>query len=133
MKEVCKIRVIFGDTDAMGIAYYGTYFRWFEMGRVELLRQGGLEVRELTDRDVHLPVVRTECKYSKPARYDDEITIFTGIKGVRKVRLAFSYRIESNAGVLTHALTEHVFTDRSGKVIRPPADIISRIGRVIDA
>jgi acyl-CoA thioester hydrolase len=133
MREVHKVKVIFGDTDAMGVAYYGNYLRWFEIGRVELLRTNGISYRDLTDQGIHLPVIETGCKYLRPARYDDEITIFSGIERIEKVRIRFAYRIESGGETLTTGFTEHAFTDKEGRVIRPPEEIVKKIKKVRDA
>lgn len=68
-------RVIYGDTDNMGPAYYGNYFRWFEMGRNELFRSMGLAYATAERRGLYLPVAETYCKYLQPAKYDDFLII----------------------------------------------------------
>ncbi len=133
MNEVHRTRVVFGDTDAMGIVYYGVYFRWFEIGRTELLRKSGIVYRHLNAMGIHLPVIETGCRYLRPARYDDEVRIFSRINQLAKARLGFEYRIESDGGVLTTGFTEHTFTDPSGRVIRPPDTIRAQLQRVKDA
>ena len=74
------IRVRYGDTDQMGFAYYGNYLRWFEIGRAELMRSLGLSYRDIEARGVWLPVLEARCRYLRPARYDDEVVIETGIR-----------------------------------------------------
>ncbi len=133
MEKVHTMRVLFGDTDAMGVAYYGRYLRWFEVGRTELMRKWGLPYSNLADRGIHLPVRRAECVYLLPARYDDEIHIFSGIEDLKGVRVKFAYRIEKENILLTSGETEHVFTDGEGNVLRPPKEIISVLKRVRDA
>ncbi|MGD8468111.1 MAG: thioesterase family protein, partial [Desulfobacterales bacterium] len=66
-------RVIYGDTDNMGQAYYGNYFRWFEMGRNELFRSMGLAYSSVEDQGIFLPVAEAYCKYVMPAKYDDRL------------------------------------------------------------
>ena len=122
MEKVATVRVIFGDTDAMGIVYYGHYYRWFEVGRVELMRGKGFAYREMTEGDVHLPVVESHAAYRAPAKYDDVLDIFAEIVEVRGVRLTFGYRIARaiDGKTLVEGYTVHAFTDSSGRVVRPP-------------
>jgi acyl-CoA thioester hydrolase len=126
-------RVIFGDTDAMGIVYYGSYLRWFEVGRVELLRRAGIVYRDLTDRGIHLPVIESCCRYLRPARYDDEIQIYSKIEEIKRARIRFSYRIEVDGETATTGYTEHAFTDETGKVIKPPPDILNKLMEIKNA
>lgn len=133
MMEVHRVRVIYGDTDAMGIAYYGQYLRWFEMGRAELLRKYSIAYRDLTEQGIHLPVIETGCRYLRPVRYDDEISIYSGIETMTKVRIRFIYQIESGGETITTGFTEHAFTDKMGKIIRPPKEIIKKLEMVKDA
>ncbi len=128
-----KTRVIFGDTDAMGIVYYGTYFRFFEMGRVELLRRAGIVYRELTERGIHLPVIEAGCRYLKPAKYDDELSVFVKMEEVRGARLKFRYVIEIGDERIVEGFTEHAFTDSQGKPVRPPHEIKRRLEEIADA
>ena len=65
------LRVRYGDTDQMGVAYYANYLRWFEIGRAEMLRALGTSYREVEADGLSLPVVEARCRYHKPARYDD--------------------------------------------------------------
>ena len=121
MEPVATARVIFGDTDAMGIAYYGNYLRWFEVGRVELLRRRGLVYRELTHRGIHLPVTRAEIRYLASARYDDALVIHAGIREVKRASVSFSYRIDRDDGTpLAEGSTTHAFTDDCGRIVRVP-------------
>ena len=121
MERVATARVIFGDTDAMGIAYYGNYLRWFEIGRVELLRRRGIVYRDLTRRGVHLPVTRAEVRYLASARYDDALVIRAGIRDLKRASVSFAYRIERDDGTpLAEGSTTHAFTDDRGRIVRVP-------------
>ena len=121
MERVATARVIFGDTDAMGIVYYANYLRWFEIGRVELLRLRGMAYRDLTHRGIHLPVTRAEVRYLTPARYDDVLVIHAGIRELKRASVSFSYRIERDDGTrLAEGSTTHAFTDDAGRVVRAP-------------
>ncbi|HZD41108.1 MAG TPA: thioesterase family protein, partial [Terriglobales bacterium] len=70
-------RVLYGDTDKMGVVYYGNYLRWFEKGRGEFLRQLGIPYLSVEQRGIHFPVIEVACRYFRSARYDDLITIET--------------------------------------------------------
>ena len=92
-KTTC--RVIYGDTDNMGQAYYGNYFRWFEIGRNELFRSLGISYASVESRGIFLPVAEAYCKYSVPARYDDLLMIETSLDTRFKGAIKFDYRIFS--------------------------------------
>ena len=122
MEHVATLRVIYGDTDAAGIVYYGHYLRWFEVGRAELMRRKGFSYRETMEQGVLLPVIEAGASYHASARYDDVLRILAEIREIRGVRLAFGYRIERDDGtLLVTGHTVHAFTGRDGKPVRPPA------------
>lgn len=127
MEHVATARVIFGETDAMGIVYYANYLRWFETGRAELMRRRGLAYRDLTRRGVHLPVTRAEIRYLSPARYDDVLRIHAEVRGLGRASITFGYRIERDDGTpLAEGSTVHAFTDGAGDVVRVPPDFPMR-------
>ena len=115
-------RVIYGDTDNMGQAYYGNYFRWFEIGRNELFRSMGLDYASVENQGIFLPVAETYCKYSVPAKYDDLLTIETSLDTRLKGAIKFDYRVfsEDNKTLLAQGYTKHACLNREGKVVRPP-------------
>ena len=120
---VATIRVIFGDTDAAGIVYYGNYLRWFEVGRAELMRRKGFSYLDTMERGVLLPVIEAGARYHASARYDDELRIHAGVRDVRGVRLTFGYRIDRDDGTrLVTGHTVHAFTGRDGRPVRPPPE-----------
>ncbi len=115
-------RVIYGDTDNMGVAYYANYLRWFEIGRTELLRHWGLPYSQIESQGILLPVAEAQCRYLAPAKYDDllwiEASLDTDIKGGLKL----DYRIHSHDQQTLHATgyTRHAFLNTDGRVVRPP-------------
>ena len=130
-------RVIYGDTDLMGVAYYANYLRWFEIGRTELLRTWGLPYREIEAQGILLPVSEAYCKYMTPARYDDVLLIEATLDTEMKAGLKIDYRITSADGGIVHAVghTRHAFLTRDGRIIRPPQfmrDLIRRHGETHD-
>jgi len=118
-----EIRVRYGDTDQMGWAYYGNYLRWFEIGRAEMLRSLGRSYRSIEeDEGVLLPVLEARCKYLQGARYDDLVTIESGVLWVARATLRFGYRLLDPAGrVMALGFTEHCCTDHKARPMRPPA------------
>jgi acyl-CoA thioester hydrolase len=111
-----KIRVRYGETDQMGYVYYGNYAQYFEVGRVEALRQLGMSYRELEERGIMLPVYTFSIKYLKPAFYDDEITVKTTITQLPTARIHFKYECTNNAGeILNTGETTLVFIDKETK------------------
>ena len=116
-------RIIYGDTDKMGVVYHACYLRLFEIGRTEFLRERGLTYREIEERGFYLPVSEVFCKYLNPARYDDLLYIDTELSELKKATILFSYKIYSdNEGknTIVTGYTRHACVNDSGKVVRIP-------------
>lgn len=117
-----RIRVRYAETDQMGVVYHGNYFAWFEVGRVELLREVGWSYKTLEADGVSLPVIEASCHYRHPARYDDELEIRTAGRMTSPLRVEFTYelvRVEDSR-VLATARTMHVPVNREGRPCRLP-------------
>lgn len=109
-----KLRIRYGETDRMGYAYYGNYAEYFEVARVEALRNLGFSYRKLEDEGVMLPVLNYSVKYLKPLFYDDEITIKVTISEIPTARIRFDYEVYNEKDELTTvADTTLVFINRS--------------------
>ena len=109
-----KIRVRYAETDQMGVVYHSNYFIWFEVGRVELLRQLGFTYKEMErDDQCFIAVVDARCRFRAPARYDDEISVRTYLKNVRESLIHFAYEAvrESDGTLLAEGETTHIVTD----------------------
>jgi len=122
VKNFTTYRVIYGDTDQMGIVYYANYLRWFERGRAEFLRQIGLPYGTIEAQGFHFPVTEVHCRYANSARYDDVVRIETELVELGRASLSFVYRIyrEANRDPLATGSTKHACIARSGKVTRIP-------------
>jgi len=122
LKNQTQHRVIYGDTDSMGVAYYANYLRWFEIGRTELFRSLGLPYTEIEKKGYFLPVSEAHCKFKTFARYDDVITIETTYDETIKAGLKFDYLIfkDNENEIYAKGYTRHAFLDSSGKLVRPP-------------
>ena len=109
-----KIRVRYAETDKMGVVYHSNFVIWFEVGRVELLRQIGFQYKEMeSEDDCHIPVVDLRVRYKTPAQYDDEIVVRTQIKNVRSSLLHFSYEIfrDADRTLLATGETMHIIVN----------------------
>ena len=118
-----EYRIIYGDTDKMGVVYYANYLRFFEIGRTELLRSWQLPYSQLEAREgFWLPVSEVHCKYLAPAAYDDLIIIRSTLDPQVKAGLKIDYVITSRNRETLHAtgFTLHAFLNKQGKVVRPP-------------
>jgi acyl-CoA thioester hydrolase len=108
-----KIRVRYAETDQMGYAYYGNYAEYFEVARVEALRNLGFSYKKLEEEGTILPVLSYSVKFIKPAYYDDELTIKVSIKEMPMARIHFSYEVYNEKDELTTvADTTLVFINR---------------------
>jgi len=125
-------RVIYGDTDKMGVAYHANYLRWFEIGRSEMFRSLGLPYKTIEEKGIFMPISEVYCKFLAPARYDDVIVIETtldpGVKGSMKL----DYRIlnQSNEQLLVHGYTRLAYMDANGHVTRPPAFLLEFVDKL---
>jgi acyl-CoA thioester hydrolase len=133
LKHQTTYRVIYGDTDKMGIAYYGNYLRWFEIGRTEMIRSWGLPYKSLEEKGIFLPVSEAFCKFLVPAQYDDILVIQTILDTGVKAGLKFDYEVYSQLDekLLTTGYTKHAFIDQQGRVVRPPKFLRELINRHI--
>jgi acyl-CoA thioester hydrolase len=120
--NVAFYRVIYGDTDQMGVVYYANYLRWFEKGRSEFLRQVGLPYAQIEQRGFSFPVLEVACRYVRSARYDDDIRIETELAELRRASLTFRYRVtrDGDNALLATGSTKHACLDRAGRLTRVP-------------
>jgi acyl-CoA thioester hydrolase len=116
------VRVRYAETDQMGVVYYANYFVWFEIGRVELLRQLGFDYKQMEiEDDCLIPVVDASCRYKSPALYDDLIVIETRVSAMRTSVLKFGYHVYRPGGdgsaraetLLATGETTHVIVKRN--------------------
>lgn len=118
-----KMRVRFFETDLMGIVHHGSYFTYFEHGRVEWLRARGVTYADWANKGVHLPVVEAHAHYQVPARFDDELEIETTLTELRTVSLKFGYRLVRDATLIATGWTRLACIDASHKLLRMPEDM----------
>lgn len=135
MKEYqFQVRVRYAETDQMGVVYHGNYAQYFEMGRVEWLRNMGVSYKWMEENGVMLPVVSLTMNYKKPARYDDLLTVKTILKSQTSVKIEFDYEIYSEANeLLTTGYSMLVFVDmKTGRPMLPPDYVSEKINSFLE-
>ena len=109
-----RLRVRYAETDQMGVVYHSNHFIWFEVGRVELLRQMGFSYRDMENKDNRfIAVAEATCRYRAPVRYDEEVLVRTRLKGARDSVVHFGYELVrlSDGTLLAEGETTHIVTD----------------------
>ncbi len=113
-----RVRVRYAETDQMGVVYHSNFFIWFEVGRVELLRQLGFSYKKMEEQDgCYIAVVDARCRYRSPAHYDDEIMVRTHLNNVRGSLIHFGYEAlrAGDGTLLADGETTHIVTDAQMK------------------
>ena len=130
-------RVLYGDTDAAGVVYYGNYMRYFEMGRTEFMRDLVRSYKEIEDKGLVLPVIECYSRYKASAAYDDLLIIKTSLAEVKNVSCRFNYRIyrandseKDRPKLLAKGFTVHASVSRKGKIARLPKDILDSLKNI---
>jgi acyl-CoA thioester hydrolase len=111
MPSVTHIRVRYKDTDTMSVVYYGNYLTYFEVARVEYLRERGLPMSQV-DRRIHMPVVEAHVRYVKPARLDDLLEVTCRVSERKRASFTFSYEVRNESKeVVASGYTRHACWD----------------------
>ena len=111
-------RVRYKETDQMGMVYYGNYFTFFEIGRVEYMRERGIAYKQMeSEDDSFIVVAEARCRYIRPARYDDLLRIRTRVSEARRRSISFAYEIlrDDDAELLATGETVHIICNREGR------------------
>jgi acyl-CoA thioester hydrolase len=128
------VRVRYAETDQMGVVYHANYLVWFEIGRVEMMRQLGLSYSTMEQEEGALiAVVEATARYKSPARYDDELTIRTRITSAKLALLKFRYEVirASDDTLLCEGETVHLVVGRDMKRRNLPAKYVELFGHVV--
>ncbi len=118
-----RLRVRYAETDQMGVVYHSNHLIWFEVGRVELMRQMGFSYRDMERTDGRfIAVAEVKCRYRAPVYYDEEVLVRTQLKSVRESVVVFAYEIvrAENNGLLAEGETTHIVTDSNMKIAALP-------------
>ncbi len=118
-----RFHVSYGETDCMGVAYYGEYLHWFERARSQLIRERGLSYAEVEARGLYLPVREASVRYRRPARYEQELFVRVGVSEWGRASVTFAYEVwgppEGTVLIATGA-TQHACTSLQGKPVPTP-------------
>ena len=131
-----RLRVRYAETDQMGVVYHANYFVWFEIGRVELLRQLGFSYRDMEAKDgCGIAVIDARCRYKAPARYDDEVILRTHLKYIRESLIQFEYELmRADDGILlAEGDTTHIVVNREMKKVSLPGKYVTAFRAAMDA
>lgn len=118
-----KHRVSYGETDAMGIVYYGNYLHWFEQARSHYIREMGMGYAQIEKKGVLLPVREAWCRYLAPASYEQEIAVRTGISTWGRASLTFAYQVlnlSRDKVLMTTGSTQHACVSPQGRLVPVP-------------
>lgn len=113
MIHTTKLIARYAETDRMGIIHHSVYPIWFEAARTEFIRDIGISYSECESKGLMLPLINLDCKYKKPAYYEDKIAVESCISKVTPVRLTISYTVKNSKTdeILATGKTVHVWTD----------------------
>jgi acyl-CoA thioester hydrolase len=126
--SVSRLRVRYGETDAMGWVYYANYYLYFEVARADLIRKLWKSYRQMEDEGLKLPVTESACKYLKGVRYDDEIDVYCRLSFPSPFRMRFDYEIKSiGHATIVIGHTQHCFVDNLSRPIKIPDDLYSTL------
>jgi acyl-CoA thioester hydrolase len=125
------VRARYAETDAMGVVHHAVYPVWFEVARTALSHAVGVPYIDWERRGVLLMVGELRCRYRRPARYDDQVTVWVRVGEVASRRVVFEYRVEGPDGaVLAEGETRHLVVDRvSGRPTVLPEELRASLGR----
>lgn len=126
-QHTIQLRVRYGETDQMGYVYYGNYASYYEVARVEALRNLGMSYRELEDAGIMMPVLENHSYYHQPVRYDDLLTIEVTLPALPSVKITFEYSFINQENTKVHSgKTVLVFMKADTKrPCRPPEAMVA--------
>ncbi|ACZ18844.1 acyl-CoA thioesterase [Thermanaerovibrio acidaminovorans] len=112
------LRVRYSETDQMGMAYHANYLVWFEVARTAFCESLGVTYRQWEERGVLLPAVEARCRYKRPVRYDDEITVECRLESLSFHTVSFRYRVTCQGALVAEGMTRHGICDPSGRLFK---------------
>ena len=127
-EHTIELRIRYDEVDPMGFVHHSNYLKFFEIGRTELLRTSGGCYRQMEQEGQLVVVVRVDCRYRRPAKYDDLIQICTRIDRVTAAKIIHEYVITRDQQVLVDATVTLAVIDREGKLQRVPQGLVDQYG-----
>jgi len=124
-----QFRVRYGETDQMSFAYHGNYAQYFEMGRIEWLRDLGISYKKMEETGIMLPVISLNINYLKPAKYDDLLTLKTTLVNnpLVKIKFEFEIRNEKEELLTTANVTLAFINSKTKKPTRAPEYLLKKL------
>jgi len=121
-----QVRVRYAETDQMSYVYYGNYAMYYEVGRVEALRQLGFQYKRLEDHGIMMPVLDLQCKFLFPAKYDELLSVKVIVPELPKVKMYFEYEVTNEQGKLVNeGKTTLVFLNmETNRPCRAPQELL---------
>ena len=121
----CVHRVAYYESDQMGIVHHSNYIRWFEEARDELVREYGIDYRQIEAQGVLMPVVHVSCDYKRAAKYGDRVSIWAFPRFFNGIRLRYAYEVRGEDGeLIVTGNSEHCFIDA---LTRKPLNLRKRM------
>jgi len=115
------VRVRYAETDQMGVVYHANYLIWMEIARVDFCTALGFRYRDMErDHGVMIAVVEANCRYLRPARFDDEVTVSATVTDVNTRMVEFGYQMHRGEELLVKGFTKHMFVNRDMCLVRLP-------------
>ncbi len=129
IQNTTNLRIRYGETDQMGVVYYGNYAQFLEQGRTEWLRRLGFSYKWMEENNVLLPVTELNIVFRQPARYDDVISVVTKLKKIPTYKIEFDYEIFNEEGeLLVTAYTSLIFINKTtNKIMRAPQYLLDKL------
>jgi acyl-CoA thioester hydrolase len=121
--DTLELRVIFGDTDQMGVVYYANYLRFFEAARAHFLRNRHGNYAQIEAQGLGLPVVEAHCRYRAPLRYEDLFTVTPKVSAIDRVTCRFDYVLARGETRIAEGWTVHACVNAKGRPVALPAEI----------
>ena len=133
LSNIIQFRIRYAETDQMSFVYHGNYAQYFEMGRIEWLRNLGISYKNMEENGIMLPVINLNINYIKPAKYDDLLTLKTTLEKMPSAKIEFKYEIyNEKKELLTTANTTLVFVNSiSNRPTRPPENLLKKLKEII--
>lgn len=127
-EHTIQLRVRYDEVDPMGFVHHSNYLRYFEIGRTELLRESGGCYRDMEESGQLVVVVRVDCRYRSPAKYDDLIDVHTRIDRVTAAKMIHQYAITRDRETLVEATVTLCVIGRDGSIQRVPQALLDQYG-----
>ncbi len=123
-EHTIELRVRYDEADPMGLVHHSNYLRYFEIGRTEMLRAAGGSYREMEAAGQLVVVVRVDCRYKAPARYDDLISVTSQVTRVTNAKIMHHYEIRRDSTLLVEADVTLAVIDRTGRLQPVPEELV---------